>query len=112
MKIGTFMQTGRSQQIRTIGISMGLLMLSGVAVAQESLSLEELEKLVAEQQIALEEAISNREATAAQAEAVRLELEEARKRSREVEKEVEALCREQEELTNESFVRCMAASAG
>jgi len=90
---------------------MGLLLLSGFAVAQENLSLEELEKLVAEQRIALEEAIANREATAAQAQAVRDELEEARKHSLEVEKEVEALCKEQAELTDESFIRCMAASA-
>ncbi|MFK7995246.1 MAG: hypothetical protein AB8B87_13970 [Granulosicoccus sp.] len=110
MKVCLFTQPNGSLQLRTIGISMGLLLLSSFAFAQnKSMSVEELEQLVAEQRIALEEAIANREDTAAQVESIRSELEEVRNRSLEVEEELESLCKEQESITNESFVKCMAS---
>ncbi|MFK7861896.1 MAG: hypothetical protein AB8B64_23995 [Granulosicoccus sp.] len=110
MKVLSLTRPIRSQRCRNIGILAGLVLLSGLAVAQENLTAEELEMLVVEQKISLQEAIRNREATAAQAQAVRAELQEVRERSRQVEEEIEVLCRELESLTSESFIKCMASS--
>ncbi|MFK8081483.1 MAG: hypothetical protein AB8B97_14440 [Granulosicoccus sp.] len=111
MKVRSFTRPVRLQRCRKISILAGLVLLSGLAVAEENLTAEELEKLVVEQQVFLQEAIANREATAAQTEALRAELQEIRERSRQIEEEVEVLCRELESLTSESFIKCMASSA-
>jgi len=108
MKAGPESRTDRLKQYRLIVVSAGLLALSGLAAAQEKLSLEDLEKLIAEQRTALEEAIADREATAANADVLRKNLEQARKRSLQVEEELTALCNEQEALIEGSFDECMA----
>jgi len=109
MNVRSFMRSIKSRQYRHLAFAAGVVLLSGAAMAQESMSLEELEKLVTEQRIALEAAIANRESTAAQAEQVQNELDKAEERTREVEQELEALCEEQEALQEGTFDDCMAS---
>ncbi|MFK8082512.1 MAG: hypothetical protein AB8B97_19705 [Granulosicoccus sp.] len=94
---------------RSIVLTFSLTFLSGLAVAQEGMSLEQLEELVAEQKKALEQAIADRESTAAQAEQVQNDLDDAEERTREVKQELGALCEQQEELVEGTFHDCMAS---
>jgi septal ring factor EnvC (AmiA/AmiB activator) len=77
--------------------------------AQQTVNIEELEKLLEEQQKALEEVESNREATEAQAQQAREALAEHESRSEKVKEEFEALCKEQEALKPGSLDDCMSA---
>ncbi len=83
---------------------------TSLAVAQNELSLEELEEKVAQQRIALEEAIANREATEAKVAEVEAELAESEERRQQATEELQALCEEQEALTPGSFDNCMSSS--
>ena len=87
-----------------------LLMLASVVSAQDGPSVEELEKLIEEQRIALEEAIANREATAAKVAEVEAALDESAERKRLIEEELEGLCEEQEALNAGSFDKCMESA--
>ncbi|MFK7996581.1 MAG: hypothetical protein AB8B87_20755 [Granulosicoccus sp.] len=91
-------------------MAAGLAVLSGLAVAQEALTLEQLEQHIKEQRIALEEAIANREATAAQVEEVKNALDDTESRRMQIEQELEALCEEQGSLEDGSFDSCMSQS--
>ncbi|MFK7860536.1 MAG: hypothetical protein AB8B64_17085 [Granulosicoccus sp.] len=102
-----FARSLKCRLLSSVGLSAGLLFLFGAALAQESMSLEDLERLVTEQRIALEEAIANRESTAAQAAEVQKELDAAEARSREVEEELHALCEEQELLKEGTYDSCI-----
>ncbi len=83
------------------------LCLSGAAWAQpEELSVDELEKYIAEQKELLEEVLANRDATAEKAEQVRQALAEQEARKTLVEEELETLCQEQEELQAGSYEEC------
>ena len=83
---------------------------AGTAVAQDNASLEELEKQVEQQRIALEEAIENREKTAAKAQTVQEALSESEERRRLIEEELKGLCAEQEELKAGTLDGCMNSS--
>ena len=87
-----------------------LLMLASVTFAQDGPSVDELEKLIEEQRIALEEAIANREATAAKVAEVEAALEESAKRKRAIEDELKGLCEEQETLDAGSYDKCMESA--
>ena len=88
-------------------LTVGLMSAPAIVSAQQQLSVEELEKKVEEQRIALEEAIANREATAAQAEEIQAALDESEESRLAVEAKIETLCKEQEELNAGSFDECM-----
>lgn len=75
--------------------------------AEGDMSLEELEKLVEQQRIALEEAIASRESTKARAAAVRARLSESEERKQAVEEELLQLCESQENVQPGTFDRCM-----
>lgn len=78
------------------------------AYAQETSTVEQLKKQLEEQRIALEEAIANRESTAAKAEEIKQELAESEERRQAVEEEMTELCEEQEELKAGSLEECLS----
>lgn len=98
----------------SISASIGLVTLSlcvaSLAYAQDGPSLEELEEQVAQQRIALEEAIANREATAAKVAEVQAELDESEEQRQQIAEELKLLCDEQESLNPGSFDNCMSSS--
>lgn len=110
MKVSSLFKVGGSQLARSICMSAVLVLFAGAAAAQNSSSLEDLEKQLEEQKIALEEAIANREATAAKASEVKNEREQSEERKRKIEAELKALCEEQESLQEGSFDKCMSSS--
>ena len=87
-----------------------LFMLASVVSAQDGPSVEDLEKLIEEQRIALEEAIANREETAAKVAEVEAALEESAERRRLIEEELKGLCEEQETLNAGSYDECMESA--
>ncbi len=87
-----------------LALSIGL---SSAAMAQQQeLSVEELEKYIAEQKELLEEVLANRDETADKVEQVREALAEQEARKALVEDELETLCQEQEELKPGSYDEC------
>lgn len=90
------------------GLGLAVALLSGVVHAQDDSAVEDLEKRVEEQRIALEEAIANREQTAAKAKEVQDALDESEQRRLKVEEELKGLCEEQEKLNAGSYDDCMA----
>ena len=92
--------------------AMGMVCSAGIMAQgeQNDTSVEELEKLVEEQKLALEEAIANREATKERAAAVREALSESEERKQAVEQELKTLCEEQEAAQAGTFDDCMGAS--
>ncbi len=80
---------------------------TSTAYAQENPTVEQLQKQLEEQRIALEEAIANRESTAAKAEEIRQELAESDEQQRAVEEELTELCEEQEELKAGTLAECL-----
>ena len=94
---------------RAAGLTLALVLLAGAAHAQDNSAVEDLEKRVEEQRIALEEAIANREETADKAKAVEEALDESEQRRLEVEEELRALCEEQESLTEGTYDECMTS---
>ena len=97
-----------SKLSRSVSLSAALVLFSGLSAAQDGASLEDLEKQLAEQKIALEEAIANREATAAKAQEVLSERNESEDRKQQIEEELMTLCEEQESLQQGSFDKCMS----
>lgn len=110
MKVRSLSESGWSQLSRNISMSAALVLFTGLAVAQGGVSLEDLEKQLNEQKIALEEAIANRESTAAKAQAVQKERDESEERKRQIEEELKTLCEEQESLKEGSFDKCMSSA--
>jgi len=99
--------------MKTVITIAALLALStSVAVAQQVPSLEDLEKQVAEQKAALEEAIANREATAAKAQEIQDMLNESEEKREVIEAELDALCKEQEELKAGTYDECLNSAEG
>ncbi|PID60825.1 MAG: hypothetical protein CSB44_08965 [Gammaproteobacteria bacterium] len=76
--------------------------------APGELSVEELEKLLAEQKAALAEVEESLEETRRKEAAVRERIDKKVRKQSEVEAEIETLCREREKLEAGSFDRCMA----
>ena len=91
------------------GIALALMLLTGAAQAQDNELVEDLEKRVEEQRIALEEAIANREETAERAKGIQEALEESEQRRLEVEEELKALCEEHESLQAGSYEECVTS---
>ena len=88
------------------------MMFSAVSQAQSDATAEELEQQLEEQRIALEQAISAREATKALADDVKQDLADSEAHQKELEEELQALCKEQQSLTEgtsekESLEDCM-----
>lgn len=83
-----------------------LLSLSGGVAAQQQLSVEELEKYIAEQKEVLEEVRANRDETKRKADEVREALAEQEARKALVEDELDTLCKEQEALKPGSYDAC------
>jgi len=94
---------------RNIVFAAGIALFSGLAMAQEGSSTKELEKNLEEQRIALQEAISNRESTAAKVEEVKGSIAEAEERRAKIEEELKSLCEEQESLKEGSYDECMSS---
>ena len=78
---------------------------------RREMTVEELERFIAEQKAALDEVRRNREITADRAREVRAELDEREARRRETEAELEALCKERESLRPGSYEDCVAPLA-
>ncbi len=93
---------------RAAGVGLAMALLVGAVHAQDDSAVEDLEQRVEEQRIALEEAIANREETAAKAKEVQDALEESELRRVQVQEELKGLCEEQESLNAGSFDECMA----
>lgn len=110
MKASSFSVPSLSRLVRIAGIAAMTVALATPVVAQDAASLEELEKQVEQQRVALEEAIANREKTAAKAKTIKERLSESEKRQKLVEEELEALCAEQEELQAGTLESCLNSS--
>lgn len=77
------------------------------AAAQSTATLDEMERHLEEQKIALEQAIAERDATGKKAEEVRDALAEAEAAEQELLAQMEALCEEQAELEGVSAQDCI-----
>lgn len=98
---------GRSGAVAsTLLLAMSLCLSGGAMAQQKQLSVEELEKYIAEQKEVLEEVRANRDETAEKAEKVREALAEQEARKALVEEELDTLCKEQEELQPGSYDEC------
>ena len=80
------------------------------AAQQKQLSVEKLEAYIAEQKIVLEEAQANRDKTQKKIDKVKEALAEQDARKARVEDELEALCKEQEELKPGTYEDCKSHS--
>lgn len=90
-----------------------LMAMASASTAQDNaLSADELEKLVAEQKAALEQVIANRSETQEMAEKLRGELADSKERKAMVQKNLEDLCKQQDELQTDSYKDCMKSSDG
>ena len=87
------------------------LLVSTAGFAQENMSVEELEEQLEQERVALQEAIANREATAARVEEIKQALAESESQKGEVEEEIAALCEEQESLVPGSLEECLSENA-
>ncbi|NND89675.1 MAG: hypothetical protein HKN42_02340 [Granulosicoccus sp.] len=81
-----------------------------VLAQQKQLSMEELEQYIAQQKEALEAVRANRDETRQKAEAVSAALAEQEARKAQVEKDLETLCRQQDELRPGTYDECRNAS--
>ena len=91
----------------TAGVGLACVLMAGAVHAQDNDAVEDLEKRVEEQRIALEEAIANREETVEKAKSIKESLEESEQRRLEVEEELRGLCEEQESLQEGSYDECV-----
>ncbi len=91
-----------------LALSMSVPVL--VAAQQKQLSVDELEAYIAEQKIVLEEAQANRDKTQEKVDKVKEALAEQDARKALVEEELEALCKEQEELKPGTYEDCKSHS--
>jgi len=94
--------------LTTLPLIVALLVLPTVALAQQNMTVEELEQYIEEQKAALAQVEANRAETAKKAEEVNAALREQEARRSEIEAEFKALCEEQEKLKPDSFDECMA----
>lgn len=98
-------------------ITLAVLLATGsvfpvaVQAQQKELSVEELEKYIEEQKAELAKVEANREETEAKAREVRDAIAEQDARKARVQEELNALCKEQEEITPGTYDEC-AAEAG
>lgn len=96
--------------LRTVGsasmLALALFYCAG-ASAQSQATLDEMEKHLEQQRIALEQAIAERDATGEQAREVRDELQEAKAREQQLQAELETLCEEQAKLNGDSAEDCL-----
>ena len=106
MKVVLARLIGRKSGIAAALIT-AMVMLAGFASAQDGKSVEELEKAIAQQRTALEEAIANREQIAAKVAEIQAELGESDERRTELEEQLKTLCEEQETLNDVSFQSCI-----
>ena len=97
----------RMKLSKAILTALVMLVVSCAVSAQDGQSAEELEKLLEEQRSALEEAIAQREATAAQVEEIKKELSQSEEVQQRIEEELKTLCEEQESLEAGKFDSCM-----
>lgn len=81
-----------------------------VNAQQKQLSVEELEAYIAEQKVVLEKAQANRDKTQKKVDEVKAALAEQDARKARVEKELEALCKEQEALEPGTYEDCKSHS--
>lgn len=97
--------------VRTAALITGFcaILTAGVTQSQQNLSTEQIEKQLQQLLSSLAEAEANRQATDAQAEQIRKVLEEHEKHKAKVEAELEALCREQEELKPGTYDNCISS---
>ncbi len=100
----------RANTLAGVGVVALSLMLTSTVFAQGEPTLEELEEQVAQQRIALEEAITNREATAAKVAEVNAELDKSKAEQEQINEELKTLCDEQESLKPGSYDNCMTSS--
>jgi len=112
---------GRSAWPPTLvtALVLALSSVSGVASAQQSedsgsreMTVEELERHIAEQKAALERVRENRDITVEKAAEVREALAEREAKRAEAQAEVESLCREREEIEPGSFDECVEQLGG
>ncbi|MFK7890808.1 MAG: hypothetical protein AB8B63_08335 [Granulosicoccus sp.] len=82
---------------------------AGMAQAQQNLNTEQIERQLQQLLSSLAEAEANRQATGAQAEQIRKVLVEHEKHKANVEAELEALCKEQEELKPGTYDNCISS---
>lgn len=98
---------GRSGSVvSTLLLALSLCLCGAASAQQTQLSVDELEKYIAQQKEALEKVRANRDETAEKAEQVRAELAEQEARKALVEEELDTLCTEQEELKAGSYEEC------
>ncbi|MBX2886137.1 MAG: hypothetical protein KTR32_39645 [Granulosicoccus sp.] len=104
-----------NKQLKQICSAGGLALLiyaiaaPGSAYAQQSQSVEELEKLLDQQKQALTEVEANREATETQAQQARDLLAEQKERKAKLEAQFETLCKERDELEQGSLEDCLSS---
>jgi len=92
------------------GTALALTLLAGAVHAQDDVALEELEQQLEQQRIALEEAIANREQTAAKADELQMELDASEQLRLGIEERFKALCEEQEALKAGTYDECMSSA--
>ena len=99
-----------AQWIVTLSALVLLLLTTVVGAQQKSMTIEELESYIQEQKATLEEAIANRDETEKQAREIRDALAEQEARKALAEKELDMLCKEQEELKPGTYDDCKVGS--
>lgn len=101
--------TSRHSMIRTAGIGLAILLTTASFSSyaqQKAMTIEELETYIGEQKAALDKVKANRDETEQKALEIQDALAEQDARRLAVEKELEALCNEQEELKPGSLDSC------
>ena len=94
--------------LASVLLALSLIIPVMAAAQQKQMSVEELEAYIAEQKIVLEEAQANRDKTQKKVDKVMEALAEQDARKALVEEELEALCKEQEELKPGTYEDCKA----
>lgn len=88
----------------------GALLLGGAVQAQTAADVNKLKLQLEKQKLALQEAIADREATAARVDEIKAMLVDSKETKSQIEEEVKMLCEEKEELQAGSFDECMDSS--
>jgi len=101
------MKTDRCSKSGVVpGLAM-LLLAATATQAQQAMTVEELEAYIEEQKAALVEVEANREKTTEEVEKLQADLAVEEEKRGSVEKEIDSLCKEQEEIREGSYDDCL-----
>lgn len=94
-----------------LGVSVGVLCVvllgAGSAMAQQSMTVEELEAYIEKKKQALQDAIDQREATLKEKQTIEKQREEQQARQQQIEQELRDLCEEREATEPGSLQACL-----